>query len=260
MKISVILNSYNRPQQIKEAINSVQRQTYTDWELIIVDDNSNDETKRVLNATKESESRCRIINSKISELDRPKTTRYASCINLAIPHLKGDLVTYLTDDDIFYPRRFERMVKLFQSDPSIHVVYGEQRVVLMQNGKKIISGIRHNIGVTRSPANHVDHNSVMHRKSCFEKVPRWNDSLEVITCGDAAFFQELAKYWYFVPVPHLTDEHRLGMDGIQSKKLTVVGDAIEIFGSQVLQNHLVLDKNYAFMCIEDDELPSSRFK
>lgn len=261
MKISVILNSYNRPRQVKEAVISIQRQTYKNWELFIVDDNSNIETKQVLNAIRESEPRCKIINSNVIEEDREKTTRYASCINLAIPRLTGDFVTYLTDDDIFYPRRFERMIKLFESDPSIHVVYGEQRIVLMENGKKIISGLRRNIGVTRSPVNNIDHNSIMHRRSCFEKVPYWSDSLDFITCADAAFFKELSKYWYFVPIPHITDEHRLTFDGMQSKKLTEVGGAVNIFGNQILQDRILLEKSFAFMDYKkENDLSLPKFK
>ena len=114
VKVSVILTSYNRPRQVVKAVASVRAQTHSDWELFIVDDNSNDETKAVLSAIVAYEPRCTVIHSGVMHEERAKTTRYATCINLAIPKLTGDLVSYLTDDDIYYPERFQKMVEIFE--------------------------------------------------------------------------------------------------------------------------------------------------
>lgn len=217
--VSVILTSYNRPRLVQEAIRSVQAQTYPDWELVIVDDHSNDETQAVLaEAVRTDPSRLTLIQTGVRPEDRPRTARYATCINLAIPLLKGQLVSYLTDDDIYYPDRLERMVGIFRERPDVYVVYGQQRLVeLHPDGSVREIGIRPCYGITRSPMGRIDHNSVMHRRSCFDVVGSWDDSPQHWLHADAAFFAKLARHWDFYPVDHVTEEHRFHADTIQSR-------------------------------------------
>ncbi|WP_332694896.1 glycosyltransferase family 2 protein [Halalkalibacter lacteus] len=218
LKITCILTSYNRPKGVREAVASVQNQTYTNWELIIVDDNSNQNTKQVLKSLVKKDSRLKLIQSGVKDSDRHKTVRYATCINLAIPHITGDLVTYLTDDDIYYPQRFEKMVNVFQNKPNVHIVYGKQQVLNINNkGKVVRKFIRPLVGVTKHPMSRVDHNSFMHRSTCFKKVRGWDDHPSLWRNADAGFFRKLVEFWNFHPVNFITDEHRIHPKGIQSK-------------------------------------------
>lgn len=217
LKISCILTSYNRPQRVRHAIESVQQQTYPHWELIIVDDNSNSQTQKVLKEIAENDPRITLIQSGVEQHDRGKTTRYATCINLALPRITGDLVTYLTDDDIYYPTRFEKMAEVFHKNPHIHVVYGKQKVVIINNNRITRTFIRPLVGITRFPMGKVDHNSFMHRKSCLDIVKNWDDNPSFWNAGDAAFFRKLVKHWDFHPLNYLTDEHRIHEKGVQKK-------------------------------------------
>ncbi|SEN04197.1 glycosyltransferase family 2 protein [Paenibacillus sp. OV219] len=218
LKVSCILTSYNRPVMIRDAIASVLNQSYPNWELLIVDDHSNRETQEVLHAFASADSRIHIIQTGVSGQDRRNTTRYATCINMAIPHITGELVTYLTDDDIYYPERFEKMIEVFESNEHIHIVYGKQCfAVLADDGQIHKSGIRPLVGITREPAEKIDHNSIMHRTSCFELVPRWNDDPSIWAWADAVFFQQLAAHWNFHPVDYVSDEHRYHANSIQAK-------------------------------------------
>ncbi|MBN8201203.1 glycosyltransferase family 2 protein [Bacillus sp. NTK034] len=217
LKISCILTSYNRPQRVREAIASVQQQTYPNWELIVVDDNSNAKTKNVLNEIADKDPRITLIQTGVSPEDRPKTTRYATCINLALGRITGDLVTYLTDDDIYYPTRFERMAAAFQMNPKIHVLYGRQKVIVYTGNRITRTFIRPLVGVTRYPMGRVDHNSFMHSRSCLEVVKGWDDHPDNWKAGDAAFFRKLVRHWDFYPINALTDEHRVHDKGVQRK-------------------------------------------
>lgn len=218
LKVSCILTSYNRPIMVKESITSVLTQSYPYWELLIVDDHSNRDTQEVLRAYASDDPRIQIIQSGVGEQDRRKTARYATCINMAIPFITGDLVTYLTDDDIYYPERFERMVEVFETNEHIHIVYGKQCFAVMgDDGLIHKSGIRPLVGITREPAEKLDHNSIMHRASCFQLVPRWNDDPSIWAWADAVFFQQLAAHWDFHPVDYVTDEHRYHANSIQAK-------------------------------------------
>jgi glycosyltransferase involved in cell wall biosynthesis len=219
MLVSVILNSYNRPRRVREAIRSIQAQTYTNWELIVVDDNSNEQTQEVLKEIETRDKRIKIIQTNVKPEDRHKTARYATCINLAIPLLKGELVTYLTDDDIYYPHRFESMVPYFQNQ-DIFVVYGKQNVIHEDGEGNILkSYTRGQVGVTKAPAGFIDHNSIMHRVSCFQLTGLWDDQPIYWWAGDASFFSILSNHWSFYPVPMITDEHRWHGKGIQDKMM-----------------------------------------
>jgi glycosyltransferase involved in cell wall biosynthesis len=216
LKVTCILTSYNRPVGASEAIASVQAQTYSNWELIIVDDNSDQITQSILKDIVSKDTRCKLIQSGVKEEDRFKTTRYATCINMAIPHITGDLVTYLTDDDIYFPLRFEKMTEVFNKDPAIHVVYGRQKVVYLSNGVRSSNFIRPLIGITRSPALQVDHNSFMHRRSCLDIVKGWDDAPSLWTHADIGFFNKLVQHWDFYPLNFITDEHRIHEKGVQA--------------------------------------------
>lgn len=217
LKISCILTSYNRPIKVQQAIASVQKQTYPHWELIIVDDNSNAQTQKILKEIAEKDPRIKLIQSGVAHKDRSKTTRYATCINLALPVVSGELVTYLTDDDIYYKTRFEKMAEVFHNNPHIHVVYGKQKVVVFTNNRITRTFIRPLVGVTRFPMGKVDHNSFMHRKSCLNIVKNWDDHPSLWKAGDAAFFRKLVKHWDFHPLNIVTDEHRIHDKGVQRK-------------------------------------------
>ncbi|MBP3966089.1 glycosyltransferase family 2 protein [Paenibacillus lignilyticus] len=217
LKVSCILTSYNRPVMIRDAIASVLDQSYPHWELWIVDDHSNQETQDVIHAIASTDSRIQIIQSGVSHQDRRKTTRYATCINMAIPRITGDLVTYLTDDDIYYPERFARMVEAFEINEHIHIVYGKQCFAVIVDDQIHKSGIRPLVGITREPIEKIDHNSIMHRTSCFQLVPAWNDDPSIWAWADAVFFQQLAAHWDFHPVDFVTDEHRYHENSIQAK-------------------------------------------
>ncbi|PZE20618.1 glycosyltransferase family 2 protein [Paenibacillus xerothermodurans] len=217
LKVSCILTSYNRRVLIRDAITSVINQTYPNWELFIVDDNSNEETQEIIAAFASADPRIQVLQTWVKAEDRKKTTRYATCINLAIPRISGDLVTYLTDDDIYFPRRFEKMVEVFETYPHVYVLYGQQRLAAMIDGVVHSRGIRPLAGITREPATKLDHNSVMHRAACFKLVPRWNDDRAIVPWADAVFFEDLARYWDFYPLDFITDEHRYHEHSIQAK-------------------------------------------
>ena len=93
LKVSIIMPSFNKAKYISEAINSVINQTYTNWELIIIDDYSNDDSQE-------------IINSFASKFDNIKTyfnfeNKGANyCRNFGIENAKGIYIVFLDADDL----------------------------------------------------------------------------------------------------------------------------------------------------------------
>ncbi len=105
MLISVIIPTYNRAQLLPRAIKSVLNQTYSDWELIVVDDGSEDETAMVVSQF--DDSRIRYI--------RKENTGAADSRNVGVSHSKGEVITFLDSDDEAFPDWLEEANQAFQA-------------------------------------------------------------------------------------------------------------------------------------------------
>lgn len=97
MKFSIIIPTYNRAAFLPKAIESVLAQTYTDWELIVVDDGSTDNTKEVV--SQYSDSRIIYIYQQNAERSAAR--------NNGIAHAKGDYVCFLDSDNVMQPNRLQ---------------------------------------------------------------------------------------------------------------------------------------------------------
>jgi glycosyltransferase involved in cell wall biosynthesis len=109
--ISVLMPVYNAGNYIGEAIESVLQQTFTDFEFIIVNDGSTDNTASVILSY--SDPRIRVISQKNKGI--------AAALNLGLQHCTAPLVARFDADDICYRERLETQFKLFQKDPALSV-------------------------------------------------------------------------------------------------------------------------------------------
>ena len=102
--ISIYIPTKNRVELLKRAVNSVLKQTYSRWELIIVNDGSTDETENYLNSLAQSDTRIKVIHHAESQ---------GACAsrNEAIFSATGEFITGLDDDDFFYKDRLQRFIE-----------------------------------------------------------------------------------------------------------------------------------------------------
>lgn len=104
--ISVVINNYNYAEYISEAINSVLNQTYKNFELIIVDDGSTDNSQSIISNYKEKYPKKIITVFK-------ENGGQASALNKGFQFCKGEIVCFLDSDDYWYPNKLERVVKYY---------------------------------------------------------------------------------------------------------------------------------------------------
>lgn len=129
-KVSAVITTHNRLNDLKNAINSVLEQTYKNIELIVVDDNSDDETKEYMeNFAKENYN---IKYIRISK-DESKGGNYAR--NKGIDLSSGEYIAFLDDDDIWLPTKIEKQVKVIEKNKDIGLVYCG-KYDKFDNGKK----------------------------------------------------------------------------------------------------------------------------
>ncbi len=114
-KISVIMPLYNAEQYVKKAIESILQQTYKDFELLIIDDCSTDNSLEVVNSIK---------SSKIKIINNEKNEGIAVSRNKGLEFAEGQYVALMDDDDLTVPNRFELQNDYLESHNDIDVIGG----------------------------------------------------------------------------------------------------------------------------------------
>ena len=119
-KISIIIPTYNRAHLIGETLDSVLAQTYVEWECIIVDDGSTDNTREVVKAFT-------ILDKRFSYYARPKNLRKGSntCRNFGFKKSKADYIKWFDSDDILMPEHFEKCLNPFFQNIDLDLVICE---------------------------------------------------------------------------------------------------------------------------------------
>ena len=111
--ISVIIPAYNAERTILETIASVQQQTYSDFEIIVINDGSNDRTSELLNTVKDH---------RLKVFDYPNSG-VPVARNHGLSHATGDLIAFLDADDLWTPDKLELQLAALQQHPKAGVVY-----------------------------------------------------------------------------------------------------------------------------------------
>lgn len=124
--VSVIMAAYNGAALIGETVATLQAQTFTDWELIAVDDCSKDETVAVLRGI--GDSRIRVIESERN--GGPVVAR-----NRAFAEARGTYIAALDQDDLCLPERFAKQIAYLDANP--HVVLVSTAARILMDGREV---------------------------------------------------------------------------------------------------------------------------
>lgn len=132
--VSVIMPVYNGERYLAQAIESVLEQTLSNFELIIINNGSTDNTAAILNKYAQQDQR-------INVLFHPEPLGHAgeAASNLANKHARGQYIAKLDADDIAVPARLEKQVAFLESNPTIFLV-GSYLELINSEGKKV--GVR----------------------------------------------------------------------------------------------------------------------
>lgn len=125
--VSIITPSYNSSNYICSAIQSVKAQTFQNWELIIIDDCSYDDTLEKVKKEIQGESRIKVI-----KLQENKGPAYAR--NIGIAAAKGNYLSFLDSDDIWLPQKLERQL-MFMKRSHIAFSYTSYTIMNESGGK-----------------------------------------------------------------------------------------------------------------------------
>lgn len=128
--VSIIMPSYNTANYIEASIESVQHQTYENWELIIVDDCSTDNTDEMVHPF--------LIDQRIHYLKNEQNSGAAISRNRALREAKGKWIAFLDSDDLWMPEKLENQVA-FMEQNGYHFSYTDYEEINMAGEK---TGVR----------------------------------------------------------------------------------------------------------------------
>ena len=119
-RVSVVMIFLDEERFLAEAIESVRAQTFTDWELLLVDDGSSDGSSAIARGYAEREG------DRIRYLEHPghENRGMSASRNLGIRHARGDLVALLDADDVWLQHKLSRQVALLDANPDAEMIYG----------------------------------------------------------------------------------------------------------------------------------------
>ena len=108
--VSIIMPAHNAAKTIRESIESVLAQTFTDWELLVINDTSTDETEQIVSEFTTNHSRIKLLQTDES-VGKPYYPR-----NVGINSAEGRFIAFLDSDDVWLPTKLAKQIPLFDAE------------------------------------------------------------------------------------------------------------------------------------------------
>lgn len=172
--ISVIMPVYNGGEYLSDAIFSILEQTFSEFEFIIINDGSRDDSKITIERFAEADSRIRFVNRENRGL--------VTTLNEAIDLSRGEFIARMDADDIALPQRFEKQLSFLNSNPDVDILGGQARLIDENNIE---------VGVVRKPVSRsillsyskfgcpIIHPTYMVRATAYRKLDGYRDLIAV---------------------------------------------------------------------------------
>ncbi len=127
--VSVVMSVYNEENYLKETIDSILNQTFSDFEFIIVNDGSTDGTVRLLNKYKE-------VDKRIKTISNQENIGIAGSTNRGIKYAAGKYIAIIDAGDLAHPQRLERQANFLESHDDVFIL-GTQGIWIAEDGRRI---------------------------------------------------------------------------------------------------------------------------
>lgn len=224
MKISVIIPTFNSGQYIKQAIESILNQTFQDFEIIVIDNNSVDDTVEIIKS----------FNNPKIKIVKCSCAGIPNALNTGIDLAEGEYIARMDSDDISLPDRFEKQVKFLDEHKDCVLCSGLIRL-FDDNELKNVEGRSMGYDETKIEllfATPVFHPTVMFRNKFFkENNIKYDETYK--TCEDYEIWSRISRIGNIAVLPDILLNYRVN----NSNKATITAaDLTRTNHAQVIQN------------------------
>jgi len=242
-KVSVIIPTYNRAHLIGRAIKSVLNQTYRDFEIIIVDDGSTDNTEEVVKSF--TDKRIRYIRHK-------ENKGAATARNIGIKAARGEYIAFQDSDDEWLPAKLGKQMKVFKhTSPKVGIVYTDMWRIIKEREKEYWHSPKikpEDEIVYKEALNYqiidIGIQSAIVKRECFDKSGMFDEKFPRFI--DLEFFIRLSKYYYFYHIAEPLVNYFAGK-GISSNAGTAITArklVLEKYFKDIKRDRKLLAKHY----------------
>lgn len=213
---------YNGSRFVGLAIESIMRQTYRNFELLVIDDGSSDDTWKILEKIKQK------YPDKIRVYRKPEKTGAFAAVNLLFPIIKGTYIAPMDSDDISHPERLEKEVNFLESHPRVILVGSNAKIIDARGkttGSKIYPSDHRSIYEAFALVNPVIHPSCMVRRSLLPHREYLYHTQFGVNSDYYTLFN-LLNYGKFANIPELLFSYRIhgtnsSLENLRERFLTI---------------------------------------
>jgi glycosyltransferase involved in cell wall biosynthesis len=270
--ISIVMSAYNTARYLRESLDSIVEQTFRDFECIIIDDGSTDDTLKILREYEARDPRFKIIS-------RPNTG-LTRALNEALSHARGEFIARMDGDDIAMPDRFEKQIGYMREHPEC-VLLGSRVELIDPYSLRIALGdymkLTHeeiDAMLLQGKGGSVVHPSCIMRRDAVEKVGRYKEQYN--NSEDLDLFLRLAEVGKVANLPDVLLKYRRHLESVSHQKYEnqwklktqIVRDAYERRGQKMPENWTftpwkpkpILDqlKEWAWMALKSGNVQAAR--
>ena len=233
--VSIIVRTYNRAHCLNKALDSIINQTYSNWEVILVDNHSTDGTFELVNKYREERIRTYLINN---------DGIIAASTNLGLHHSRGEYIAFLDSDDWWLPSKLEQSIKAL-NDGAEFVYHG--CIQIREDGKGNILKRKFRFRQVRSPVfedllqygNAICCSSVVVKKELLINVGGFSEDREIIAAEDYETWLRLSKHTEkFKKLNDCLFIYSWGADNLSSSDYTIrhIKKIIKLYHNELLVN------------------------
>ncbi len=212
-RVSIIMGVFNGEKRIQKSINSIITQSFKDWEFIICDDCSTDNTYEKLLSISKQDSRVKIIRNK-------KNMSLAFTLNECLKEAQGEYIARQDDDDLSEENRLEKQVLFLDSHPEIDLVSTWAKVI--NNNQETWSYICHSAKPTINDlirGSCLVHPAVMIRKKTMCALNGYNASKKALRVEDyELWFRFFEKGFKCANIPEFLIRYRVDISDLKKRK------------------------------------------
>jgi glycosyltransferase involved in cell wall biosynthesis len=244
--ISIIIPAYNRGYILPRAINSVVRQTYVNWELIIVDDGSTDDTKTIVEQY--SDPRIKYFFQ--------ENAGQSAARNTGMRNATGEWLAYLDSDDELLPLYMETMLRWIDNNPNtLYLLSKYSRQIEIYKDSEIFESYEDSVNVADTLTvrdiflrkYYLSSVGFMHHRTIVSEGIQWDEALPRMPDWD--FFMTIAErfpeQFLYVQEELAVYHRRMGTDGLSSNtSYKMMADAFEYIYQKHKNNKLLIGQTW----------------